>query len=134
MLSANEAEEIGLVDKIISMDEYMEIISGNQPLPDISKKELPGKWRDIREFFEKNSLTEILGKTFSVHSLDNDESDKIVKTIGYKAPVAIRLADKLIDDGKGCASELTYLNEIFSTSDALLGLSSIGKKVQYEGK
>lgn len=38
MLSANEAEEIGLVDKIISLEEYMEIISGNQPLPDLSKK------------------------------------------------------------------------------------------------
>jgi enoyl-CoA hydratase/3-hydroxyacyl-CoA dehydrogenase len=134
MLSAKEAEEIGLVDKIISIDEYMEIISGNQPLPVISKKVLPGKWRHISDFFEKNSLAEILGKTFSVQSLDNEESEKIVKTMGYKAPVAIRLADKLIDDGKGCESALAYLNEIFSTSDALLGLTSIGKKVQYEGK
>jgi enoyl-CoA hydratase/3-hydroxyacyl-CoA dehydrogenase len=134
MLSATEAEEIGLVDKIISIDEYMEIISGDQPLPVTTKKLLPEKWRNIKDFFEKNSLAEILGKTFPVQSLDNEESDKIVKTIGYKAPVAIRLADKLIDDGKGCASELTYLNEIFSTSDALLGLTSIGKKVQYQGK
>ncbi len=134
MLSATEAEEIGLVDKIISVDEYMEILAGNQPLPEVSKKLLPEKWKHIKEFFEKNSLTEILGKTFTVQPLDLDESEKIIKTIGYKAPVAIRLADKLIDDGKGCASELAHLNEIFSTSDALLGLSSIGKKVQYEGK
>jgi len=134
MLLANEAEEIGLVDKVISVDESMEIISGNQSLPVISNKLLPEKWRHIKDFFEKNSIVEILGKTFSVQSLTNEEAAKIVKTIAYKAPVAIRLADKLIDDGKGCASELAYLNEIFSTSDALLGLTSIGKKVQYQGK
>jgi enoyl-CoA hydratase/3-hydroxyacyl-CoA dehydrogenase len=134
MLSATEAEEIGLVDKIISLDEYLEIISGNQPLPEISRKHLPEKWQPIKDFFEKNSLAEILEKKFSVQSLNNEETDNIVKTIGFKAPVALRLADKLIDDGKGCESELSHLNEIFSTSDALLGLSSIGKKVQYEGK
>jgi len=134
MLSAKEAEEIGLADKIISPDEYMEIISGNQPLPEISEKHLSEKWQHIKDFFEKNSLAEILGKTFPVQSLDIEETDKIVKTIGHKAPVAIRLADKLIDDGKGCESELAHLNEIFSTSDALLGLTSIGKKIQYQGK
>lgn len=134
MLSANEAEEIGLVDKVISVDEYLEIIAGNQPLPFVTDKPLNEKWLRIKDFFEKNSLAEILGNSFSVQSLTNEEVDKIVKTIGFKAPVAIRLADKLIDDAKGCESELTYMNEIFSTSDALLGLSSIGKKVQYEGK
>jgi enoyl-CoA hydratase/3-hydroxyacyl-CoA dehydrogenase len=134
MLSAYEAEEAGLVDKIISLEEYIKIISGNQPLPAISKKILNEKWRRIKDFFDKNSLIEILGKTFSVQSLANEEADKIVKTIACKAPVAIRLADKLIDDGKGCESELAYLSEIISTSDALLGLTSIGKKVQYLGK
>ncbi len=134
MLSAGEAEEIGLIDKVISVDEGMEIMSGNQPLPAITHKVLPEKWQHIKDFFEKNSLVEILGKTFADQSLTNEEADKIVKTISYKAPVAIRLADKLIDGGKGCGSELDYMNEIFSTSDALLGLTSIGKKVQYQGK
>jgi hypothetical protein len=31
-------------------------------------------------------------------------------------------------------SELAHLAEIFSTSDALLGLSSIGKRVEFQGK
>ncbi|MFI5134164.1 MAG: enoyl-CoA hydratase-related protein, partial [Chitinophagales bacterium] len=134
MFSANEAEEIGLVDKIISVDENLEIISGKKQLPVIKNKPLPEKWRHISNFFEKNSLADILEKTFSDQSLANEEAEKIAKTIGYKAPVAIKLADKLIDDGKGCESELVYLKEIFSTSDALLGLTSIGKKVQYQGK
>lgn len=134
MISAAEAEEIGLVDKVISVNEYMEIISGNLLVSAIPNKVRPEKWRHIEEFFEQNTLVDILGKTFDGRSLADEEADKIVKTIGYKAPVAIKLADKLIDDEKGCESELVYLNEIFSTSDALLGLTSIGKKVQYQGK
>ncbi len=134
MLSANDAEEIGLIDKVISMDQCMEIISRKKSLPVISNKILPEKWQHIKNFFENNSLAEILGNNFSDRSLNKEEAEKIIKTIGYKAPVAIKLADKLITDGKGVESELAHLNEIFSTSDALLGLTSIGKKVQYSGK
>ncbi len=134
MLSATEAEEIGLVDKVISYEEFVEIVSCNRPLPDTSKRLLPEKWQHIKNIFDKNSLTEILEKNIHDKSLADVEVEKIVKTISYKAPVAIRLADKLIDDGMGCESELAHLNEIFSTSDALLGLTSIGKKVQYQGK
>ena len=134
MLSAKEAEEIGLADKIISVEDFMEMISGRQNLPVVSQKPLPEKWQKIKDLFEKNSLVEILGNTYSNHSVTAEEAEKIVRTIGYKAPVAIRLADKLIDEERGCESELAHLSEIFSTSDALLGLTSIGKKVQYEGK
>lgn len=134
MLSAKEAEEIGLADKIISVEDFMEMISDRQNLPVVSQKPLPEKWQRIKDLFEKNSLVEILENTYSNHSVTAEEAEKIVKTIGYKAPVAIRLADKLIDEERGCESELAHLSEIFSTSDALLGLTSIGKKVQYEGK
>ena len=71
---------------------------------------------------------------YTGQTVTGEEAGKIIKTIEYKAPVAIRLADKLIEEEKGCESELAHLSEIFSTSDALLGLTSIGKKVQYEGK
>jgi len=88
----------------------------------------------IKDFFEDNTLSEIVEKKYSGNALPAEEVEKIVKTIGHKAPVALRLADKLIEEKKGCASELEHLSEIFSTSDALLGLTSIGKKIQYEGK
>jgi hypothetical protein len=45
----------------------------------------------------------------------------------------VNIADKLIEEAKGCASELEHLDKIFSTSDALLGLSSIGKHVEFHG-
>jgi len=134
VLAANEAEEIGLVDKVISLDLAMDLMTGKLPLPVVKTKLLGEKWKNIQLFFEQNSLSEIMTKTFSGQSLSNEDAEKIVKTISYKAPVALKLADRLIDEAKGCESELHYLKEIFSTSDALMGLSSIGKKVQYEGK
>ncbi len=134
MLSAMEAEEIGLVDKVISPEEAFEILSGDKHLPFIPEKALNQKWFLIKEFFEENSLAEILAGDFSKNIIPKEDAEKIAKTISYKAPMAIKLADKLIDEAKGCKSELDHLMEIFSTSDALLGLTSIGKKVDYAGK
>lgn len=134
MLNAKDAEEIGLVDKIITVEDFMEMVEGKKQVPASSEKALPGKWSMIKDFFEDNTLSEIVEKKYSGNALPAEEVEKIVKTIGHKAPVALRLADKLIEEKKGCASELEHLSEIFSTSDALLGLTSIGKKIQYEGK
>jgi len=134
MLSAKEAEEIGVVDKIISIDEMFSLISGEIPVPEIPKKSLGSGAIAIKNFFENNSLQKILDKKYSYDGINPADAEKLVKTICFKAPVALKLADKLIDDAKGCASELEYLREVFSTSDALLGLTSIGEKVSFQGK
>jgi enoyl-CoA hydratase/carnithine racemase len=57
-----------------------------------------------------------------------------MKRIATKAPVALRLAERLIDEGgkidleAGLQMELDHLIEIFSTKDAYEGLSSLGKR------
>ena len=59
---------------------------------------------------------------------------KAVKTVGHKAPIALELAEKLIDESTrlpladGLALELDHLPEIFGTSDAYEGLSSLGRR------
>jgi len=66
---------------------------------------------------------------------------KISKTISYKAPIAIKLANKIIDEGsklelkKGLELELQYLSKIFSTKDALEGLNSVitRKRPEFHG-
>ncbi len=56
---------------------------------------------------------------------------KLAKTLSYKAPIAIRIANKLIDEGgalsleEGLKMELDHLTEIFSTKDAYEGLKSV---------
>ncbi len=58
---------------------------------------------------------------------------KAMKRVGFKAPIALRIAGKLIESGaavpldEGLTMELAHLVEIFSTKDALEGLSTLGK-------
>jgi len=75
--------------------------------------------------------------------MDSDDplTAKTAKIIAGKAPIALRLANQIIDTGyelplsEGMKEELTHLNEIFSTADALTGLSSVGKGMPtFEGR
>ncbi len=133
MLSAKDACEVGLVDKVISTDDFFGMISGKVSIPAQATVNLNSKWKNIEQFFINNTTEQILGHTFSSEGIGADEAEKIFKTLKRKAPIAVSIADKLIEEAKGCESELSYLNKIFSTSDALLGLTSIGKQVAYKG-
>jgi enoyl-CoA hydratase/carnithine racemase len=68
-----------------------------------------------------------------VESLAAAAEPKIAAISGTKAPVALRMAASLIDEGsrvpleQGLEMELAHLREIFATKDALTGLLSIGK-------
>lgn len=134
MISATDAFEIGLVDKIISVEEMFSLFSGALEFTTTGRKPLNDKWQNIASFFEGNSIGDLLSHQFAAGTMNPDEAEKIFKTVQRKAPVAISIADKLIDEAKGCDSELSYLAQIFSTEDALLGLTSIGKQVAFQGK
>ena len=127
MISAEEAVETGLADKIIEPDNFADYLSGRLQLPE-RKKPVGEQWHKLNDLFESHSLDELL------NNVTAPELEKIKKKISAKAPVAVKLADKLIEEGKGLESELSHLAEIFSTQDALLGLTSIGRKVEYSGK
>jgi enoyl-CoA hydratase/3-hydroxyacyl-CoA dehydrogenase len=64
-----------------------------------------------------------------------------MKRVGFKAPIALRIAGKLIESGakvpleEGLSMELSHLVEIFATKDAYEGLSTLGKKAPvFEGR
>ncbi|MDZ7580256.1 MAG: hypothetical protein U5R30_06430 [Deltaproteobacteria bacterium] len=65
---------------------------------------------------------------------------KTAKIVGYKAPLALKIADDIIDRqidkpmAEAVEIELKRLQEIFSTADALEGLTSMGRKrPEYRG-
>ncbi len=134
MISSCEAFEIGLIDRLLSIDEWFLMLEGKLPIDSPKKRKLSENWKSIQAFFETHSLSKILNRDYHPAQLKEEDADIIVKTIKLKAPIALRLADELITKEEGCRSELMHLKEIFSTSDALLGLTSIGKKVTYQGK
>jgi enoyl-CoA hydratase/3-hydroxyacyl-CoA dehydrogenase len=76
----------------------------------------------------------------SPEGVDPGLAAKTVKVVGYKAPLALKVANDIIDRQVGqpmdaaIEIELERLQEIFSTADALEGLSAMGRrKPQYKG-
>lgn len=129
MLSSNEAFSLGLIDGIISPSQMYDILDGREDIPNKSEQNLTKELKSIEQFFFNNSVSDILNGVS-----DEEFSIKMKKVLSCKAPIALKLAEKLISQAKGTASELAELRTIFSTEDALLGLTSIGKKVEYKGK
>ena len=106
-----------------------------------SKKQdvkLPETFKKIRNYFTDSNIQFVLSGEGDLNEL----GQKISKTISYKAPIAIKLANQIIDDGskldleKGLEVELSHLTEIFSTDDALEGLNSVIKRQRpsFKGK
>lgn len=133
MLNAYNAQKIGLIDKIISVNEMFALFEGTERLPDITKEAVTDeKYLSIQNFFSHYVFGE------STYETGDDSNAKLYEKLNgrikHKAPLAVKTAEKLINEGKGPSSELENLSYIFSTEDALLGLSSVGKKVEYKGK
>ena len=134
MLGAKQAQEIGLIDGIIQLPEAFDIISGEKDIPLGTEIKLSEKWKAIDSLFRKNSYRSIISGTYTNGSLDTDNVVKLAKTMSFKAPIAMDFAEELIDEAQGPSSELDKLVDIFRTKDALLGLTSIGRRVTYSGE
>ena len=134
MLGAKEALEIGLIDGIIEPGGMFDLMSGQKPIPEKLEVQLTSKWRALASVFGENSYKRIMKGGLHNPALLDEDLQKLAKTMQYKAPLAMNFAEELIDGGKGPESELEKLVDIFTTKDALLGLTSIGKKVAYTGE
>lgn len=121
MIDAATAVEIGLIDKAVSWDELDKAIKNPSNLQR-SSLELSDKWRRIESFFNEHAVSELLVNDFP------EEWSSIIKKIRRKAPIALRLAEKLINAHKGPLSELECIEEVFKTDDALAGMKSVGGK------
>jgi len=134
MLDAKTAKEIGLIDEVIQPADIFNYISGATPTPTKSTPKLSANWKAIADFYEKNSFKSIINGKYKNGDIDKESIEKMAKTMSFKAPIAMKFAEELIDAAKGPSSELDKLVDIFSTKDAMLGLTSIGKKVEYKGE
>jgi enoyl-CoA hydratase/3-hydroxyacyl-CoA dehydrogenase len=144
ILDAKTAASIGLIEYIVAPDEIDSTISEFIRSGEIAKKstkkevELSETFQKIKDYFSDSKIQSLLSGEGELNELGK----KISKTISYKAPLAIKLANKIIDEGshldlnKGLELELCYLAEIFSTQDALEGLNSVvmRRRPTFKGK
>jgi enoyl-CoA hydratase/3-hydroxyacyl-CoA dehydrogenase len=134
IISAEEARAIGLVDAVVPREQLDDAIGKliAQGVPaERRQADPPEAYRKLAEFFENNDVEAIrLGRA---DTQGNEQLEKAMKAVGTKAPIALKIAAALIDEGsrvpleKGLRMELSHLEEIFATKDALTGLRSIGK-------
>ncbi|RLD28222.1 MAG: 3-hydroxyacyl-CoA dehydrogenase/enoyl-CoA hydratase family protein [Bacteroidetes bacterium] len=134
MLGAKLALEIGLIDGIIQPSEMFDFISGEKEIPIKTKTELSKKWKAIESLFNKNSYKAIISGDYINGTIDAENIDKLANTMRVKAPIAMDFSEELIENAQDPFSELEKLVAIFTTKDALLGLTSIGKRVKYSGE
>ncbi len=134
MLGAKQALEISLIDGIIQPSEVFELISGEKTIPSKATTELNSEWKAIEFLYGANSYKNIIKGDYTNGGISAEAVAKLGKTMSFKAPIAMDFAEELIEAAKGPASELDKLVDIFTTKDALLGLSSIGKRVEYSGE
>lgn len=137
-LSAETAMEMGLVEHIFppgTVDKNIEELVKNGNLATKQKqggRELSEQLNSIRKMFSGGTLQELLsGKGLNS---DDEAMKRMTKRIGFKAPIAVKLANRLIDEGgkvelkEGLEMELDHLSEIFNTRDAYEGLCSVIKR------
>lgn len=145
LISAEEALAIGLVDYVFSPEEIdtkiRTLLSEENLVPkkDERSKELPLEWLRIKELFSDENIGGWLDGTYL--KSDDPLEAKTAKIIAGKAPIALRLANEIIDTGyemplaEATKQELKHLNEVFSTADALTGLTGVGKeRPTFEGR
>jgi len=144
VISAEEANAIGLVDYVFTPDEIDSKIESMIKEGKLAAKkgkkteELPAEWQKIKALFADENISALLSGKYQT---SNDPLEaKTAKTLAAKAPIALRMVNDIMDKGykmslkDGLKEELAHLYEIFRTKDALTGLTSVGKKPQFEGK
>jgi enoyl-CoA hydratase/3-hydroxyacyl-CoA dehydrogenase len=142
IVTAGEALAIGLIDAVASREELDDAVrkfATGAPSAERRPAAPPSAYKALADFFDNNDVETIrLGRA---NTGGDERLEKAMKAVGTKAPIALKIAASLIDEGsrlpleQGLQMELAHLREIFSTKDALTGLLSIGKgRPSFEGR
>jgi len=134
-VGAEEALSIGLIDEVVPHDKLDEAVRAAvaRGVPrDRTQRSMAAKHVALEAFFGTNDVDAI--REGKADTRGDEGLAKAMKRVAGKAPIALRLSQKLIDEGaevtlaEGLAMELSHLREIFTTKDAYEGLSTLGKK------
>ncbi|NIM00719.1 MAG: 3-hydroxyacyl-CoA dehydrogenase/enoyl-CoA hydratase family protein [Acidobacteria bacterium] len=133
MLPAEQALQIGLVDAVVPYERLDATIADMiaTGIEDRQRGETPEPWQPLEELFDDHAVESLRSGGVEV---DDEKLAKAAKKVRFKAPLALRIAEKLIDASArteldaGLRMELDHLHEIFSTEDAYEGLSSLGRR------
>jgi enoyl-CoA hydratase/3-hydroxyacyl-CoA dehydrogenase len=130
IVPVEHAWQIGLIDAISPAGAtiYEALAMLNSPAP---RPPLEPRFLNLIDVFSSRSVSELVDPSGPAPA-DAQSVRALVQT-RTAAPHALRLAEQVIDRGitlpleAGIDEELAHLWEVFETTDAILGLSSLGK-------
>jgi enoyl-CoA hydratase/3-hydroxyacyl-CoA dehydrogenase len=132
-IGAEAAAKMGLVDRLVTHEgvaaAIRELAARGKPQARRCPETVPAGFEKIAAPFAKHGVAAILA---GAAGADADEQKQLDR-VRQKAPIALRIAEALIDASakntiaEGVEAELGRLVEIFSTADAYEGLSTLGK-------
>ncbi|MDP2267942.1 MAG: enoyl-CoA hydratase/isomerase family protein, partial [Deltaproteobacteria bacterium] len=142
-ITAQDAAELGIVTALVEpgeMDQAVENLLTKGKPDKYRKRDVPVRFQAKAQLCSPENVDQLLaGKQPA--GVEVELAARTLKSMSYKAPLAMKLADAIIDQqgGKSIPEaveiELGSLQKIFSTGDALEGLSSLGsKKPEFKGK
>jgi len=135
-LSAGDAQALGIVTRLVppaEVDAAIQALVATGRPDKYGQRPLPEKFKPFAELFKPSHIPALLSGKIP-EGANAELAGKVVKTLGYKAPVALRIADEIVDRQVGLPMrdaievELGRLKDIFASADALEGLSSVGKR------
>ena len=135
-LGASQLQALGLLAALASPAELdgaiRELVAAG--LPDKNQaRDLPSGFAPMAALGSQANIERMLAGELP-QGVDEGLAAKTAKGVGFKAPIACRIAAELTFAGMDVAMqqaaelELGRLQEIFSTADALEGLSSVGRR------
>jgi enoyl-CoA hydratase/3-hydroxyacyl-CoA dehydrogenase len=141
-INAQDGQALGMVTKLVAPSDIESTIQnmvGAEKPEKYREREIPEKFRPYAVACNQENVARLLSGDVP-QGIPDDLAARTAKTIGFKAPIALKISNEIIDQQVGKSMqeaveiELGRLNEIFSTADALEGLSSLGRKrPEYKG-
>ena len=141
-LGAADAHELGIITQLVEPAEAEAAINQLVSEKKVDKYppiDLPERFKPLAQICSSENVAKLLAGEMPA-GVPEEIAAKTAKIMSYKAPLALKIANEIIDEqvGKSISEaveiELGRLNEIFSSADALEGLSSMGrKKPVYKG-
>jgi enoyl-CoA hydratase/3-hydroxyacyl-CoA dehydrogenase len=140
-LTAQDAAALGMVTKLVTPAEVdsaiRTLVTAEQP-DKYRQREIPEKFKPYAQVCSADNIARLLAGS-PPQGISEETAAKSAKIVASKAPVALKIANEIINGQAGLSMEdaidleLGRLQDIFSTQDALLGLSNVGKRVEFKG-
>jgi enoyl-CoA hydratase/3-hydroxyacyl-CoA dehydrogenase len=135
-INAENAHALGIITHLVApaeMDRALkELIAQGKP-DKYRRRDTPAKFKALAAVCSPENVSRLLAGKHP-DGVEEALAAKTAKICGYKAPLALEMANAIIDQQVGkpmdaaIEIELERLQEIFSTADALEGLSSVGRR------